>query len=345
MDKFQAFGKNLSASFTPFAARTQQYVKEQLGQAEDKVNRASAVTQLPPDYTELEKRVDALRQVHQKLLQVTYVPAQALIPLASKHSPPYRSSQYSNEAYDYPPNLRESFNDLGRTISEKVHLLSSATSPAEAQAAFTAPPSAKPQPKTFNHAIARASLAGSQLLHQSDSSGTDDPLATALEKYAIAEEKVGEARLAQDHQIQTRFLAGWSTTLNTNLMFAQRARKGVENARLSLDATKAKAKHGSGFSLPGQKGHHVKTDDELSEEERVHIEQAEDEFVGQTEEAVGVMKNVLDTPEPLRNLADLIAAQLEFHKKAYEILSELAPIVDGLQVEQEASYRKAREGA
>jgi hypothetical protein len=54
---------------------------------------------------------------------------------------------------------------------------------------------------------------------------------------------------------------------------------------------------------------------------------------------------VLDTPEPLRNLADLIAAQLEFHKKAYEILSDLAPIVDGLQVEQEASYRKSREGA
>ena len=54
---------------------------------------------------------------------------------------------------------------------------------------------------------------------------------------------------------------------------------------------------------------------------------------------------VLDTPEPLRNLADLIAAQLEYHKKAYEILSELAPVVDGLQVEQEASYRKSREGA
>lgn len=46
-------------------------------------------------------------------------------------------------------------------------------------------------------------------------------------------------------------------------------------------------------------------------------------------------EQVLDTPEPLRNLADLIAAQLEFHKKAYEILGELAPIVDGLQVEQE----------
>lgn len=37
----------------------------------------------------------------------------------------------------------------------------------------------------------------------------------------------------------------------------------------------------------------------------------------------------------MRNLADLIAAQLEFHKRSYEILSELAPVVDGLQVEQE----------
>lgn len=42
----------------------------------------------------------------------------------------------------------------------------------------------------------------------------------------------------------------------------------------------------------------------------------------------------------MRNLADLIAAQLEFHKKAYEILSELAPVVDGLQVEQEVCREK-----
>ncbi|KAE8147454.1 hypothetical protein BDV25DRAFT_132079 [Aspergillus avenaceus] len=305
MDKFQAFGKNISASFSPFAARTQQMIKEQLGQAEDK-------TQLPDEYLELEKRVDALKLVHQKLLQVT--------------------SQYSNEPYDYPPNIRESFNDMGRTISEKVQLLSQASSPAEAQAALIAPPAAKPQPKTFNHAIARASLSGSQTLAQ-NSTG-EDPLATALEKYALASEKVGEARLAQDAQIQSRFLAGWNTTLNTNLMFAAKARRNVENARLMLDSVKASKKAAARGDL-----------DNLSEEARAEIEQAEDEFVGQTEEAVSVMKNVLDTPEPLRNLADLIAAQLEFHKRSYEILSELAPVVDGLQVEQEASYRKSREGA
>ncbi|KAL1800645.1 hypothetical protein ACET3X_000987 [Alternaria dauci] len=314
LGKISAFGKNISASFTPWAARTQQYVKEQVGNVEDK-------TQLPPDYIELEKRVDALKKVHTTMLQVT--------------------SQYANEAYDYPANIRESFNDLGRTVSEKVSLLSSATSPAEAQAALTAPPSAKPQPKTFNHAIARAALNSSHMLTSEQTSSSEDPLATALEKYAIASEKVGEARLAQDAQIQSRFLAGWSTTLNTNIQFATRARKAVENARLSLDATKATAK-GPAFTLPGQ-APKTGMEDDISEEARAKIEQAEDEFVGQTEEAVGVMKNVLDTPEPLRNLAELIAAQLEYHKKAYEILSELAPVVEQLQVEQEASYRRARE--
>ena len=53
----------------------------------------------------------------------------------------------------------------------------------------------------------------------------------------------------------------------------------------------------------------------------------------------------MDTPEPLRNLADLIAAQLEYHKKSYEILSDLAPFIDQLQVDQESQYRQSREGA
>lgn len=304
-----------NSTVSPFAQRSIHSVKEQLGQAGEK-------TQLPPEYVELEKRVDALKEVHQKMLAVT--------------------NQYSNEGYDYPPNIRESFTDLGRSISDKVSLLSQASSPAEAQAAFTAPPSAKPQPKTFNHAIARASLASSQLLQQSSPVGQspEDPLSNALEKYALAEEKVGEVRLAQDHLIQTRFLAGWNTTLNTNLQFATKARRAVENSRLSLDATKAAKK-----SQLQSRGMNPDDETALSEEARAEIEAKEDEFVSQVEEAQSVMKNVLDTPEPLRNLADLIAAQLDYHKKSYEILSELAPYIDQLQVDQESQYRQSREGA
>lgn len=311
--KIQGFGKNISSSFTPFATRTQQFMREQLGQADEK-------TQLPPDYLELEKRVDALKGVHQKMLAVT--------------------AQYGNESYDYPPNLRESIVDLSRTTMEKVQLLGNASTAAEAQNILTKP-GTKTAPKTFPHAIGRASLAAAHSLDPAE------PLAAALEKYALASEQVGEARLQQDAQIVSRFNSAFTTTLNTNLMFATKARKNVENARLSLDAAKSRAKTGGGIGFPGLGGpgrkDGVVEDEGLTEEQRVEVETAEDEFVGCTEEAVGVMKNVLDTPEPLRNLADLIQAQLEFHKKAYEIYSELAPLIESLQVEQEASYRKSRE--
>lgn len=93
MDKFKAFTSTVSSSVTPFAQRSQQWFKEQTGNAEAK-------TELPHDYVELETRIDALKATHQKLLAAT--------------------SQYANEAYDYPPNIRESMQDMGKSISEKV---------------------------------------------------------------------------------------------------------------------------------------------------------------------------------------------------------------------------------
>lgn len=56
----------LSAQFSPFAKRTQQLIQETLGNAEDR-------TQLPEEYLQLERKVDALKSVHEKLLFVTYV--------------------------------------------------------------------------------------------------------------------------------------------------------------------------------------------------------------------------------------------------------------------------------
>ncbi len=75
-------------------------------------------------------------------------------------------------------------------------------------------------------------------------------------------------------------------------MFATRARRAVENSRLGLDASKSKAKAANGGR--------VNPDDEMvTEEARAEIERKEDEFVGQTEEAVGVMKNVCFHFSPL----------------------------------------------
>lgn len=215
----------------------------------------------------------------------------------------------------------------------QVGLLSKAGSAAEAQAALTAPPTAKPQPKTFNHAIARASLAGSQTLATATPQGSTepDPLSQGLEKFAIAQEKVGEARLEQDEAIQGKFLSGWMTTLNQSLKSADKARTAVTNARLSLDAAKGRA---------ASSGKH---EESYTEAQRKAIEAAEDEFVAKVDEATSIMRNVLDTPEPLRNLAELVKAQYEYHQKAAEILEEVSKNVTDIQMDHEANYRKARD--
>ena len=61
----------------------------------------------------------------------------------------------------------------------------------------------------------------------------------------------------------------------------------MENARLGLDATKAKGK--------GSKG---EEDLPMSDEHRAEVERKEDNLVAVTEDAVGVMKNVRVCPVP-----------------------------------------------
>lgn len=76
-------------------------------------------------------------------------------------------------------------------------------------------------------------------------------------------------------------------------------------------------------------------EEHLTEQQQLEIETAEDTFFGHTQEAIRVMEKVLDTPEPLRNLAELIQAQLEFHKQAFDIYSKLAGEINSLQDAQE----------
>lgn len=156
-------------------------------------------------------------------------------------------------------------------------------------------------------------------------------MSQGLEKFAIAQEKVGEARLDQDTAIQQRFLAGWSATLNQNIKTAATARAAVQNARLELDAAKSRA---------AGTGRH---EEAYTEQQRRAIEAAEDTFVEKVDAATSVMRNVLDTPEPLRNLAELVKAQAEYHSRAQEILEDVSKSINDIQLEQETSYRKARE--
>lgn len=195
--------------------------------------------------------------------------------------------------------------------------MSQAQSASEAQAILTKPIENK-EHKTLSHALSRAALSGSQAL-----GSPNEPLAEGLAKFAAAEAKIGDARLAQDALISSRFNSAFSATLNTSLQSASKARRQVHNARLTLDAAKNAA-------------HSAKPERQVAAQ--VELEQAEDDFVAATEEAVAVMKNLLDTPEPLRNLSDLVAAQLAYHKAAVEVLNAVLPDIEDLQIEQKTKY-------
>ncbi|KAK6544066.1 hypothetical protein TWF694_000777 [Orbilia ellipsospora] len=336
MDAFQNigksvgnFGNSLGATFTPFAARTQQFVKEQLGQADDKIRLAEAdmflkwnedvadQTQLPADYRELEARVDALRQVHQKMLSVT--------------------TQYSNEAYDYPPNLRESITDLSRNVTGRIQALSAAATPQEAQQALTSPTQAPTDPKTFPHAISRAASASAHLLPASD------PLSSGLEKLATATRQIGQARLNMDHVIVEQLVKPWTTNLNIPFKNVAKHRQEVENARLLLDAAKARQRQREQGGGPAALGGIFKknpADEAAADEQLRHeIETLEDKFIVAMEEAVAAMNDLLNTPEPLRGLSAMVSAQLEFHQASVDALHDIAESISVLQREQEPARK------
>ncbi|KAK6334032.1 hypothetical protein TWF696_002540 [Orbilia brochopaga] len=316
MDALQNFGKNVgntfTTSFTPFAARTQQFVKEQLGQADDK-------TQLPADYRELEARVDALQKVHVKMLSVT--------------------SQFSNEAYDYPPNLRESITDLSRTVANRVQALSNAATPGEAQDAITAPAQVPHEPKTFSHAISRAAAASVALLPDGD------PLGSGFEKISTASRQIGQARLAMDKAIVDNLNTPWTTTLNITFKNVARERQAVENSRLLLDAAKAKQRQreqggGTGGITLFKKN---PADEAAADEQLRHeIERLEDEFITTMEKAVESMTGLLNTPEPLKGLSAFVTAQLDYHQAAVDSLHDVAESIGAIQREQEAAYLASR---
>ncbi|CAI2165894.1 18056_t:CDS:2 [Funneliformis geosporum] len=281
---------NFSRVFTKNINQAVQFASEKFGTAED-------ITDLPPEYKELELRVDALRTIHEDLLRVTRI--------------------HTNPSYDYPGQLQESVKELTRSVGDQFKILTSPPNErvAETRTAETLPPQ---QPKTYHHALARTSEHGAKYL------GSEDPLGAALNKYATVQERIGDHRIKMDSEIAQKFVQPFNTTLNTNIQFAMRARRNVNSTRLALDSAKRRCKTVRG---------------ERSEAVRLEVEQAEDQFVAAVEEATTLMKSVLETPEALRNLSDLVSAQLAFYKEAYEILAEIAPEIDEMQVTQESMLK------
>jgi len=265
------------------------------------------ITELPQEYKDLEARVDALRQAHLSLLKIT--------------------KAYESESYDYPNQIQESITEMSTTIGHGI------TNFAATNLKGTNLPTPNPvapvaaQHKTLPHALGRAATNAATVLHDAPG-GNDDKLGRALGAYAGAWETISEARVQQDDAIYGRYLQPWQTTLSTSINVAMKARQAVRASRLELDAAKQSLKNAG----PARQ-----------EQARLDIENAEDDLVQKTEVAITLMKTVLENPEPIKNLNELIKAQLIYFAAAAEALSTAQGEIDDLSVAAEGEYRKSRD--
>ncbi|KAJ3796382.1 BAR domain-containing family protein [Lentinula aff. detonsa] len=265
------------------------------------------ITELPQEYKDLEARVDALRNAHLAMLK--YV--------------------YETEAYDYPVQIQESISELSNTIGTNfqnfaaTNLKGTPLSPGA-----TAPrPHLETPHKTLPHALTRASHTASQLL-VSTPAGDSSKLGKAFALYTQANETISNARILHDEAVQDGYLHPWQTTLSTSINVAMKARQAVRTSRLELDAAKQGLKSAS----------HAR-----QEQARLEVENAEDDLVQKTEVAITLMKTVLENPEPIKNLNELVKAQLVFYSTAAEALSGVQGEIEELTIAAEGEYRKSRD--
>jgi hypothetical protein len=229
---------------------------------------------------------------------------------------------YESETYDYPTQIQESIAELGASVAHGVTSFAAVNLKGTSIPAPPVAPAVQPQHKTLPHALSRASLAGAQAL------GTDLRLGKTLDLYGGALQKIGTSRLEQDEVIIERFLQPWQVTLYSSIAVAMKARAAVRVSRLELDAAKQALKNAG----PARQ-----------EQARLNMENCEDDLVQKTEVAITLMKTVLDNPEPLKNINELVKAQLVFFAAAAETLSAVQGEIEELSVAAEGEYRKSRD--
>ena len=276
-----------SNEIMPFAQRTQRLVQERMGKVS-----VDDISQLPLEYTDLALQCNHIEALYKNLLKIT--------------------QNYENELYDYPGNLQEQFTDISKDWGARFTNLSKSTTPQEAQHALVTPGTGDFRPpKTLYHALARATnpeqLAGDQLDFSVPRG--DDPLVKGLELYLLNMNKIGNARLGQDQLICTKFNQPLATTLRQLISQLNNIQKKVEQKRIDYDLARVNLANCTQPTKEPQL--------------RVVMENAEDDFANTVEDAMNVMRNVLDHARPLEEFLELIKAQLAYHKLALELLGQM----------------------
>lgn len=287
MDAWKSFATSLSgaaataaASAAPVGSRLSKQWGHLSQQARERLGTVDDVTELPGEYRALEARVDGLRTAHAAVARVVKV--------------------HETEAYDCPVNLQESVSEASRSLASTV-----GTWAAQARGAPSTQQSAPPPHRTLPHTLSRAAASAavdvqpsSLPASQNEEPETIQALTQALQALSLSANSVGNARLEQDQLIVQNFLTPW-LAFGNQIQLATKARQAVSEARLELDAAKQTLKSLEA-AAPGT------NDATRLQKAQTDVENDEDALVAATEDAIGLMKNVLENPEPVRMLGVLL---------------------------------------
>ncbi|KAH3902780.1 related to Protein GVP36 [Saccharomycodes ludwigii] len=279
--------KNLSETVTSTTSQLPNFAAKTQRYVEEKIGRVTDISQLPSEFVELDNRVLRYKICYQSLLKVT--------------------STFDNPSYDYPQHIRDSVNDFSNNVASKITDLSRATSTTEAQNILLSNNANLSQPKTLNFALSKASLQSCELLNKSSE---DELVASALLEFSSSEAKIGEFRLQQDTMIQTRFNKKIRTMLESNFKDAGSSKGTVESCRLDYDIARSNLANN--------------TQPEKDALLRVDMENKEDKFAQATEDAIVVFTRVLNNVKVIDLLKSFAQAQLDYHKKCIQVLSDLS---------------------
>ncbi|EPZ34609.1 hypothetical protein ROZALSC1DRAFT_27257 [Rozella allomycis CSF55] len=194
---------------------------------------------------------------------------------------------YSN---NYEPAIQESVMNVVSKVNESITKRNSVST------------GDKNSDRTLHMMMATTTMQCGEMLPENEIFGE------ALKNYAFALEKVSSARDEMDDQIALKFLAPFMNTLDGTFQIAAKARKAAQKARLELDTVKSRLRQSSNDKI-----------EMLSQE----LKLAEEQFNLNVEDAILHMKAVTENPDLLKQLNDMIEAQLNFFKKSYEALNAL----------------------
>ena len=243
-------------------------------------------------------------EIRQTLYDSTYNETTKIVKFT--HTQRYKRTYLQNESYDYPKFIKDSVNDLSKTISSKIVDLSHATSTTEAQNILLSPGPVK-DPMTLNYALSKVALTSSELVNQSSTnlSPQETQMSSILLDFSNLQTQIAQARIQQDTLIKTKFNKRVREFLKHDIERANRARKEVTNKRLQYDVARTKLMN-------------AKPEKEASL--RVQMESLEDQFAQVTEHATIVMQEVLASSEFLSDLQSLINAQLSYFDMSTNLL-------------------------